>query len=160
MKNLLLAVMLAAAPSAAQEFASDAPAVGDILAKTRALQASSSASRAAAKLLHDIEKTRGNIQKYGDDPVRAGIYKAELGLLYLKLALEDAHGAEASASLPDAAMTEAERRGKHARLLNEIEKMKEKIKTYETDSLRAGIYTAELGLLQAKLALENVSGAR
>lgn len=160
MKNMLLVVMLAAAPAAGQEFASDAPAVGGILAKTRALQAASPASHASAKLLHDIEKTKGLIQKYGDDPTRAGVYKAELSLLHLKLALEAVDGAGASAPLPSAAMTEAERRVNRGRLLSEIVKMKEKIKTYEADSLRAGIYTAELGLLQARLALENVYGTR
>lgn len=156
MKNMLLVMMFAASHAAGQEFASVAPAVGDILAKTRVLQASSTASRTAAELLYDIEKTKGNIQKYGDDPTRAGIYKAELSLLYLKLALEEVHGAGAPASPP----TEAERRENQVRLLGEIVKMKEKIKTYEDDSLRAGIYTAELGLLQARLALENLSGAR
>ena len=113
-----------------------------------------------AKLLNDIEKTSGKIQKYGGDPTRAGIYKAELSLLYLKLALEDVDGAGAPASPPNAATTEAERREKQARLSNEIVKMKEKIKVYEDDPIRAGIYTAELGLLQLELALENASGAR
>lgn len=38
MKYMLLVITLAAAPAAARDFASDAPAVRDILAKTRALQ--------------------------------------------------------------------------------------------------------------------------
>ena len=88
MKHMLLAMTLAVSPVAAQEFASDAPAVDAILAKTRALQAASAASHASAKLLHDIDKTKGLIEKYGDDPLRAGIYKAELSLLQLKLAIE------------------------------------------------------------------------
>lgn len=58
MKNMLLALLLAASPAAAQEFASYAPAVGDILAKTRALQASLSASHAATKLLHERTPSR------------------------------------------------------------------------------------------------------
>lgn len=126
MKHMLLVMTLTASSAVAQEFA----------------------SHASAKLLHDIEKTKGLIQKYGDDPTRAGIYKAELSLLYLKLALGDVHGAGASTPLPNATMTEAERGEKQARLRNEI------------DPLRAGIYAAELGLLQARLALENASGAR
>lgn len=150
MKNMLLVVMLAASTAAGQEFASDAPAVGDILARTRALQASSSASQTAAKLLHDIEKTRSSIRKYADDPTRAGIYKAELSLLYLKLALEDVRGAA----------PQEDRRENQARLASEIARMKEKIKAYENDPMRTGIYTAELGLLQARLALENAPGAR
>ncbi|MEQ1917796.1 MAG: hypothetical protein ABL955_01240 [Elusimicrobiota bacterium] len=91
MKHMLLVMTLAVSPVAAHEFASDAPAVDAILAKTRALQAASAASHAHAKLLHDIEKTKGLIQKYGDDQLRAGIYKAELSLLQLKLALEVKH---------------------------------------------------------------------
>lgn len=55
------------------------------------------ASHATAKLLHDIEKTKGLIQKYRDDPTRAGIYNAELSLLHLKLAL----AVPASAACPD-----------------------------------------------------------
>lgn len=86
MKNMLLVVMLTASTAAGQEFASDAPAVSDILARTRALQASSSASRTAARLWQDIEKTKENIRKYADDPLRAGIYTAELGLLQARLA--------------------------------------------------------------------------
>lgn len=74
MKHMLLVMTLAGSPVAAQEFASDAPAVDAILAQTRALQA--------------IEKTKGLIQTYGDDPMRSGIYKAELSLLHLTLALE------------------------------------------------------------------------
>lgn len=74
MKHMLLVMTLAVSPGAAQEFASEAPAVGAILAQTRALQA--------------IEKTKGLIQKYGDDTTRSGIYNAELSLLHLKLALE------------------------------------------------------------------------
>jgi len=68
MKHMLLIMTLAASSATGQEFASDAPAVGAILAKTRALQAAA--------------------QKYRNDPTRAGIYNAELGLLHLKLALE------------------------------------------------------------------------
>jgi len=160
MKNILLAIMLAAAPTVGQEFASNTPDVGAILAKTRTLQAASPASHASAKLLHDIEKIKVLIQKCGDDPTRAGIYKAELSLLYLKLALAHVHGAAASTPLPNAAMTEAERREKQAGLRNEIVNMKEKLKAHENDPLRAGIYSAELGLLQARLALENTTGVR
>lgn len=74
MKHMLLIMTLAASSAAGQEFASDAPAVGDILAKTRALQA--------------IEKKKLLLQKYGDDPMRAGIHNADLGLLHLNLALD------------------------------------------------------------------------
>ena len=91
MKHMLLVMTLVVSPAVAQEFASDAPAVGAILAKTSALQAAASASHASAKLLHDIEKTKDLIQKYGDDPLRAGIYNAELILLHMKLAHEVKH---------------------------------------------------------------------
>ncbi len=104
MKNLILAVMFAASPAAAyQEFDFGTPVVSDILAKTRALQASSSAFHKAVteeaghrdrrtKLLNAIEEMKEKIQKYGDDPTRAGIYNAKLGLLQFELALENVYG--------------------------------------------------------------------
>lgn len=39
-----------------------------------------------AELLLGIEEMKEKIRKYGDDPVRAGIYHAELSLLYVELA--------------------------------------------------------------------------
>lgn len=38
MKNMIIAVLLAASPAAAQEFAAVMPAAGDLLAKTNALR--------------------------------------------------------------------------------------------------------------------------
>lgn len=127
MKNLLLLAMLASTPAAAQEFSSDIPAVSDILVKTRAFQASASASLKAAameaahqdgrvELLNDIEKMKAKIQKYGDDPTRAGIYKAELSLLYLKLAFEDASGIGAPAAPSETPAVDSERAERQARL--------------------------------------------
>jgi hypothetical protein len=112
------------------------------------------------KLADDIEKTKGLIRKYAADPARSGIYNAELGLLQLRLALEDLSGVGAPSSPPKAPATEAERREKRAQLLNDIEKVKEKIRKYGDDSTRHGIYNAELSLLQLELALVNTDGVR
>lgn len=163
MKNMLLVAMLAASPSVAQEFAAETRAAeGEILAQARALRASSPALHAAAaadakserdQMLKDIETLKGKIEKYADDAARVGIYHAELSLLYMKLALGNVRGAGAPSPSASAVETEAERGERRARLQAEIAKMKEMSKAYEGDSLRAGIYAAELGLLHMKLAL-------
>lgn len=91
MKHMLLVMTLAVSPAVAQEFASDAPAVDAILTKARALKAAAPAYYESVKLPQDVEKTNDLIQKYGNDPLRAGIYNAELSLLHMKLALEVKH---------------------------------------------------------------------
>lgn len=171
MKNMLIALLIAASPAASQEFASEAPAVRDILSKARALQASSPALHKAAmqgaenkercaKLLDDVEKIKDKIQKRGDDSTLVGIYHADLSLIYMKLALELPCGAGAPSAPQNAAAKEAECKAKQARLPEEIARMKEKINKYEADPLRVGIYTIELGLLQMELALANAPAAR
>lgn len=45
MKNIIIAVMLAASPAAAQEFAAVMPAAGDILAKTNALRSAAASEK-------------------------------------------------------------------------------------------------------------------
>lgn len=64
----------------------------------------------------------------------------------------------ASASM--AVAPQEERREKRAQLLNDIEKVKGKIQTYGDDSIRYGIYNAELSLLQLLLAFVNADGVR
>lgn len=67
MKNLLLIVMFASTPAAAQEFAADMPVLSDILAKTRALKAAAASentikaaapARALAPLAYDPREIR------------------------------------------------------------------------------------------------------
>lgn len=150
MKNLLPLLILAVLPAAAGDFSVDGPALRDVMAQTRALQASS---------LGEAERLRGMIRKYGGDPTRAGIYQAQLSLLQLRLAIEGA-GANASPAAPPSAPAAQTQPGeRRARLLLEIARTQEKLKKYEGDPLRSGIYSAEISLLYLELALEGADAA-
>jgi hypothetical protein len=63
MKNLLLSVILAAAPAAAQEFAADMPAMNGILAKTRALKASEKTINEALWSAREAYRTEPNPER-------------------------------------------------------------------------------------------------
>ena len=79
MKNILLAVMLAAAPAAAQEFAGDMPAMRDILAKTRALKVSSAIKKENislhAMIESDIRTLSALIESESDNAKQLTLYK-------------------------------------------------------------------------------------
>ena len=161
MKNMMLAVMLAASPAVAQEFAAEMPAVAEILVKTRALKTPPAAPGAPdvqplrAKLLNDAETIKGKIRQYGDDPTRVGIYQAELSLVYMKLANTHASGSGFAASPAQESVEGtqlASSGGKRAEIIAEIETLREKFQKYENDPARSGIYALEISRLYMRLA--------
>lgn len=102
MKNLLLIVMFAAAPAAAQEFAAEMPAMANILAKTQALKAAAASEKtintevwtaraakapaaapALAPLTYDPREIRFEALETPDKAI--GIYHKELRLATLHI---------------------------------------------------------------------------
>ncbi|MDO8804416.1 MAG: hypothetical protein Q7R35_08290 [Elusimicrobiota bacterium] len=101
MKKLIMAIVMMGATSGAYAVDFEALAVSAVdLQATSALEGiainvekigfpagkAGEAGDRQAELLNKIEKMKEKIQKYTGDPARAGIYHAELSLLYMELA--------------------------------------------------------------------------
>lgn len=162
MKNMLLVMMLAAAPAAGQEFAADMPAAADILARTLAIKTQpaapvradmmlASSSDRRAEILAEIETLKVKYRKYERDTARSGIYALEISRLYRVLATIHPLGA-AAASSPAQGASLASFSDRRVEILAEIESLKEKYHKYRNDPTRSGIYAIELSRLYMALA--------
>ncbi|MEK7857677.1 MAG: hypothetical protein AAB320_00925 [Elusimicrobiota bacterium] len=162
MKNMLLVMMLVAAPAAGQEFAAEMPFVADILAKTQALKTPPAASGRSnmmlassgdrrADILAEIETLKVKYQKHEKDTTRSGIYALEISRLYMVLATTYPLGTAATSSPAQGAslVSFSDRR---VEILAEIESLKEKYQKYRNDPTRSGIYAIELSRLYMALA--------
>lgn len=162
MKNMLLVMMLVAAPAAGQEFAAEMPAVADILAKTQTLKTQPAAPGRAdmmlassgdrrADILAEIETLKVKYRKYEKDTMQSGIYALEISRLYMVLATTYPLGA-AAASSPAQGASLVSFSDRRAEILAEIESLKAKYHKYQKDPTRSGSYAAEMSRLYMALA--------